>query len=174
MRVKIIYENPQNPTIHPMYQQPPVHLKVKLNKGPIQDLRFNHHGVAYLENAEINKTKRNTIQFRHVAPDEEEQKRGAIMSNIFRGIIFVLLIIILPFAFMSFKSVRVPFNKARFNYVEGHDFVLWATFDSFAYRIEPAQDEYFATTQNTYNSDPFATAQEVASTVEEEFSEEVW
>jgi len=84
--------------------------RVKVNKGEQVDHILSPNQGVTLENIELRQDKKNMLRFRPVAPDEAEERKKAVRSNILRGIIFVLLAIILPFMIMSFKSIRKPFN----------------------------------------------------------------
>ena len=133
MRVKIEYEKEQKESL---FKPIPDKFKIKLNKMPVMDFSFDKPAAIFLEAAQINKDKKNLIRFRKVAMGEKEEKKRVLIANIFRGILFVLMAIILPFAFMRFKKANTSFAKLKFEYSETHDFVLIMSPTGFAYRFD--------------------------------------
>ena len=124
MRIKVVYEI-QNTGSY-FSDNEPVKFKIKVNKAPPQDFTFNKKTALYLENAPVNPVgKKNILYFRIVQPGEkEERKRNLIIINILRGILFVIMVIILPFAFMRFKNNTTPYLRLKFEYSDTDDFVL--------------------------------------------------
>lgn len=139
MRVKIMYEgrSGQVENSFPV----PCKFKIKLNKMPVLDFDFADSSTVFIENAQLNKDKKNIIQFRKVEANEKEETQKAIVSNIFRGIAFVFMMILLPFGFMSFKGTNKPFSRLNFSYSETEDFVLILNPERFGYRLEDSNPD---------------------------------
>ena len=136
MRVKIHYEDGRSSSVF-SNSLVETKFKIKVNKMPVTDLSFSESKTFFLENTQVFENKKNVIRFRHVAPDEKEAQTKAVVSNIFRGILFIIMLVILPFGFMRFKSVKIPFHKLKFEYSSEHDFVLLLSPLEFAYRFDP-------------------------------------
>jgi len=132
MRIKIVY-------ISDLYIRGK--LKVKLNKEPAVDLDFDRPGEVFLENSQVFKEKKNVLRFRHVSPDEKEEQRRSIISNILRGFLFFIMAVILPCAVMNFKRVKIPFSKLKFEYKDGHDFVLYMSPTESGYAYESTKEK---------------------------------
>ena len=137
MRIKVVYEK-QNTGSY-FSDNEPAYFKIKVNKAPPQDFTFNNNTEFYLENAPLNPTaKKNILYFRATDPGEKEEKRRNIMINILRGFLFVIMAIILPFAFMRFKNNSKPYLKLKLEYSETQDFVLILNKAQYRWAYEPA------------------------------------
>ena len=146
MRIKIVYDDEQQNSIANSFILN--EFKVRLNNMPVTDLSFDRPKELYLENAQVLEKKKNIISFRRVEPGEKEEKTRNILVNILLGFLFIVMAIILPFAFMRFKSVNKPFNKLKFEYSSTHDFVLVLRASGFAYGYEASSE--------AAQTDPFA------------------
>ena len=136
MRVKVVYEK-QNTGSY-FSDNETAFFKIKVNKAPPQDFTFNQSGTFYLENAPVNPAgKKNTLYFRATHPGEQDEKNRNIIINILLGFLFVIMIIILPFAFMKFRSNKKPYLKLRFEYSDTHDFALILNKTSYKWAYEP-------------------------------------
>jgi len=143
MRVKVVYEKQK--TGGYFSDNEPALFKVKVNKGTPQDFVFQKNEAFYLENAPINPSgKKNTLYFRAVEPGEQEERKRNIIINILLGFLFVIMIIILPFAFMKFKSNKKPYMRLNFEYSDTDDFVLVLDKTSYKWGYEPAEQNAFA------------------------------
>jgi len=83
---------------------------------------------------------KNTLYFRTAQPDEKREKTRNIFSNILMGILFVLMIIVLPIAIIVFTSKKHPFTRLNFEYSDTHDFVLILSDTHYKWDYEPSID----------------------------------
>ena len=132
MRIKIVYDHPDKALGK---------FKVKLNKMPVADLDFSETDTIFIENPQLFEDKKNLIQFRVVAPDEAEQKKKNRMENVWRVLLFAVMIVFLPVAFMIFENTKKNFTKIKFSYSTGDDLVLMLTPFQFAWGFESPADE---------------------------------